>query len=243
MAWLRPGSFWMRTLPDFDSIRETELRKAAFTEWLSPQIESIHAAITADRERLLQLEAAGPENTAWIESGEWVRELSQQYRLELPEDGSSRGEWLREALLRVDEWPVALVLAQAALESGWGTSRYAREGNNLFGLRCFSPGCGLLPGNLRPGQTHRYQSFTCPLLGLRAYYATLNAHPAYSELRLLRATARASGAPLSARDLLPGLQPFAQNTDNYLGHLDRLLIENGWEPAAQDSPGISEATH
>ena len=233
----------MRTLPDFEGIEEPSARKSAFVDWLSPQVEAANVSIGRDRSHLAQFRQRLEEmSTAEAVADDRLLILGARYRLPLPEDPSAMTEWLDEMLLRVDRVPVPLALAQAALESGWGTSRLARLGNNLFGLRCFTPGCGLIPQDLQPGDRHRYQAFVCPSRGLAAYLLNLNSHPAYADLRAERGAIRAEGREPAALELIPTLTRYAEDPDLYLARLRSLVVDNGWEPEIPDPAEAPEAT-
>src|SRR5690606_19969249 len=101
-------------------------------------------------------------------------------------------------LLKVDIVPPSLALAQSIEESGWGTSYFARTGNALFGQRGWgSDTPGMAPAVQKAGDTFRVRAFPWVLDAVKAYVHNLNTHPAYAELRRLRAEAREKGSPPS----------------------------------------------
>jgi len=132
-----------------------------------------------------------------------------------------------ELLRRTDEIPVALVLAQAANESGWGTSRFAREGNSLFGQWTFRKSTsGLVPDSRSQDAAHRVRSFESIRASVRAYLRNLNVGHAYVELRKLRAAMRKRGEPLDPLILATGLKRYSQRGEAYVEEIKALILSN-----------------
>lgn len=121
--------------------------------------------------------------------------------------------------------PASVSLAQAALESGWGTSRLAREGNALFGERTWTE-AGLEPLRPLPGARHRARSFDGLLDAVRAYALNLNSHPAYDGFRRARAAARSAGGPPDGAALARHLTRYSELGAAYTGALRRLIRAN-----------------
>lgn len=117
-------------------------------------------------------------------------------------------------LARIDALPVSLVLAQAALESGWGLSRFARQGHAYFGERTFDPDApGMAP---KRATGFKVKSFINPALSVRSYMRTLNSHRAYHALRTRRATLRALGRAPSGADLAQYLESYSELGEGYV---------------------------
>ncbi len=127
---------------------------------------------------------------------------------------------------RVDVVPVALVLAQAANESAWGTSRFAREGNNYFGQWCFQAGCGLVPLHRKEGATHEVKVFASPQLSVRSYLWHLNTGSAYKALRAIRAQQRADGVQPDAESLAEGLILYSERGQAYVESIQKAIRHN-----------------
>ncbi len=108
--------------------------------------------------------------------------LSKRYQRPLPHTPT---QW-QTLYRRVNTLPPSLIMAQAALESGFGQARLARESHNYFGLWCYTPGCGIVPMKRNKNQHHAIKSFPSILAGMEAYLLNLNTHPAYRTLRQLR---------------------------------------------------------
>jgi Bax protein len=131
---------------------------------------------------------------------------------------------VRKKLLgRLDIIPPALALAQAAIESGWGTSRFAREGNSLFGQWTYVNSKGLEPNQRDEGATHFVASFPDLRASVRAYMRNLNTGNAYHEFRTARAATRAAGQPLQASKLAEHLHRYSQRGEDYVSEIRRLI--------------------
>ncbi|MFC1673417.1 glucosaminidase domain-containing protein [Pseudomonadota bacterium] len=129
--------------------------------------------------------------------------------------GASRSE----ALARVDIIPESLCLAQAAIESAWGTSRFARQGHAYFGERTYDPAVpGIAP---QRAKGFKVKSFASPAHSVRSFMRTLNTHRAYRFLRNQRAVLRAQGVRPSGEDLAPHLSAYSEIGQNYV---QRILI-------------------
>lgn len=127
---------------------------------------------------------------------------------------------------RIDTLPPSLVLAQAANESAWGTSRFAREGNNLFGEWTFQPGTGIVPEQRPAGATYEVRIFPSLYESVRSYMNNLNTHSAYAKLRDIRASLRHKGQSVSGRDLVHGLKRYSIRRDDYVAEIDSMIRQN-----------------
>lgn len=134
------------SLPDLRSY-EPDVRKEMFLDFLTPIAVSVNEALLVDR-RVVEAMASrldAGERLSWLDRMR-LGSLAERYAVDI--DGvDSDAEAIDVLLRRADVIPIGLILAQAAVESGWGTSRFAIEGNNLFGQRCYRTGCGLEPQN------------------------------------------------------------------------------------------------
>jgi Bax protein len=129
-------------------------------------------------------------------------------------------------LSRVDAVPPSLALAQAAIESGWGTSRFVREGNAPFGQWTTSDQQGIVPAGREEGNTHKVRSFDRLIDSVHAYLQNLNTHRAYREFRERRSAMRASARPLDGFGLVPGLSAYSEQKEQYLTLLRRVIEAN-----------------
>ena len=124
----------------------------------------------------------------------------------------------------MDEIPVSLALAQAAKETGWGTSRFAQEGNALFGQWTWS-GEGLKPKGADKDEGHKVMRFNVLQASVRAYQRNLNTHSSYREFRLARAKLRDAGKPLNSIILSEFLDEYAETGSQYVEVLKKLLVK------------------
>ena len=131
-----------------------------------------------------------------------------------------------EVLYKLDVIPAGLVLGQAAYESGYGTSRFAAEGNALFGQWTYG-GKGLVPEQQRKSLgDHRIAAFDWPFDSVRGYYINLSSHPAYEDFRRLRAELKAAGKPLSSLTLADGLIRYSERGQEYVDTLKGMIRVN-----------------
>lgn len=199
-------------------------RKKAFVQALLPHIRAQNDQISEWRERIKDAHESlrkGRELDA--KEQEWLYSVARRHRLPPPE--TLNADWTRRLLRRVDIIPADLALAQAAIESAWGKSRFARQGNNYFGQWCFEAGCGLVPRRRPEGATHEVQVFDSPEGSVETYMRNLNSHPAYTRLRHIRAELRRQGRPLTGEALAAGLDKYSALGDTY-GQRLRALIEH-----------------
>lgn len=131
-----------------------------------------------------------------------------------------------ELLIRVDIIPQELALVQAALESSWGSSYFAKAANNLFGQWCFKPGCGVVPRARRKGETHEVAKFKTLQLGIKSYMIFLNSHPAFSLLRKERASKRGHGKKPEALSMANGLKDYSARGDAYISEVKSMIRTN-----------------
>lgn len=218
-----PATDLAARMPDFFSYRAGWPRKQAFVDYLLPLIEAENRRIRDDREKVLCLQSLASLTSA---EQQWLDQLAARYRLP-PLAYSGKAPWAG-LLARVDVIPPSLALAQGANESAWGTSRFAREGNNLFGQWCFQTGCGLVPRRRPEGAVHEVAVFSSPQQSVRDYMRNLNSHPRYRLLRSLRA-AGGDGRPFaSGAELAKGLSGYSALGERYVRELQELIRHNHW---------------
>ncbi len=217
-------------LPDFKQWPAGPDRKRQFFGFMRPLLEAENARVLADRQRLRRM-AEHPADLGWLDRRR-LADLAKAYRIEDP--GLSDGALIDELLLRVDAVPVSLGLAQAAKESGWGTSRFAAEGFNLYGQRCFDPGCGMIPKARKRGLRHELVRFDSPAQGVASYLRNLNTHPHYAKLRQLRARLRKEGKPILGARLAEQLVTYSERGNAYIRDIKQMIRVNGLSRRAVD---------
>ena len=189
-----------------------------------PLVRHSNSAIRIDRAELIALRNQ-LENGLSLEPGQhkFVQALQRRYRFRQAGDDLQQIEAL---LLRVDVVPESLVLAQSANESGWGTSRFAREANNLFGIWCFRPGCGLKPVSRDAGLTHEVARYESVQDSVSAYIHTINTNPAYTNLRDIRAQSHQDEVHFSGLALAEGLLKYSARGMDYVREIQQLIRVN-----------------
>jgi Bax protein len=208
--------------PDFTSIDNIDERKQAFFGYFLPLIEQHNVEILSLRDELLRLEEQKDSLNGWQKRR--VERLASEYELEAF-SASEQHDW--DVLLRrVDIVPPSLALAQAANESAWGSSRFAREANNYFGHWCFADGCGLVPEDRRQGAQHQVAAFESPMESVQRYLFNLNSHEAYTQLRISRAQLRSAGEPVTGLKLVEDLGRYSERGDAYIEELQSMIRFN-----------------
>lgn len=216
--WLPLGA---SKAPDFTEFAAGDARKAAFFDFMAPLVEQENEAVLSSRERLLALQEAG--SPGWAER-RWLMLLAERYELDEfdPADATDRAQLIK----RVDAVPASIALAQAANESAWGTSRFARLGNNYFGQWCFVRGCGLVPEARNEGASHEVAAFDSARESVRRYMNNINTHNAYAELRTRRASLRSEGNDISGLALAPALIRYSERGQEYVNELQAMIRGN-----------------
>ncbi|HVK98689.1 MAG TPA: glucosaminidase domain-containing protein [Dongiaceae bacterium] len=201
--------------PDFSDIDSVPERKSIFFDYIQAYVEHNNQQLLLLREQLLA-DTLPPEE---------LLILADLYRVKVGEPAEMREKLLK----KVDALPLSLVLAQAALESAWGTSRFAAVGNNFFGQWCFVPGCGLVPDRRHQGLSHEVTVFETPQESVASYMRNLNSHPAYKYLRERRSELRARNEALNGCYLAQGLTQYSAKGSVYVEDLKQLIRTNRLE--------------
>jgi Bax protein len=229
--WLGAPDPGRRDVADLPERQGGAERKHLFFDFLRPVVRAENRRVQASRERLLALLEhldRGGEVGAW--DADWLARMARRYRVD-----ASAPRARAEALKRkIDRIPTSLALAQAALESAWGQSRFAREANNLFGEWCFTPGCGVVPKARPAGRTYEVAAFDGVGASVHSYIRNLNSHPAYAPLRRLRAQARSAGREPTGHALAGGLYNYAEIGMKYVGRIQSVIQRNDLDAAAPE---------
>ena len=211
--------------PDFVNIEDRKERKRVFINYINSKANPILHRIRKERTVLISLYLRH-------RSGEVLSDSEQQWVLRLAKlrkvnsfDSDTDIEW-DKLLIRTDTIPLSLLLAQAALESSWGTSRFAKQGNNYFGIWCFTPGCGIVPKKRTDGDSHEVEAYTDIDSAIEKYIHILNTGTAFEELRSLRYEQREKLLTPSGTFMLNGLKRYAENGGEYMRTLETLIRQN-----------------
>lgn len=205
-------------LPNFKKYREVSKKKRAFFDFLYPIIRQENQALLEIRWRLLR-------DIDWTlpQHAEWLIALGESYRVA---DGSSINETRLQLLEKVDVVPPSLVMAQAAKDSLWGTSRFAVAANNLYNHRCYSKGCGIVPKNRGSGSTYEMQKYVDVGGSVADYIHVLNSRPKHREFRRLRRVAREEARFVYGNELAFGLKSYSSRGDAYVAALQSAIRVN-----------------
>ena len=195
-------------------IENTKKRKELFIQIILPLIIKENNYIKLDRVRLFSILNKNKNTNA---EKNWLGKKFKQYGV-VNQD-------LSTLKIRMDEIPVSMAIAQAAKETGWGTSRFALEGNALFGQWTYS-GNGIKPLNTDSDETHKIMKFKILKASIRAYYRNLNTHSSYRNFRRLRAELRDNDEKLDSLILANYLDSYAQTGSDYTLILKKIIKQN-----------------
>ena len=184
-------------------------KKKLFLNAVVPIVKKENSEIKQNRSKLLTL--LKKENLT-SEEKEWLKSLMKKYKT----DDIATLVW------RVDIIPTSMVVAQAAIESGWGTSRFAREGNSLFGQRDYSGG-GLSPKGAKGFTVAKFDNIGD---SIESYMNNLNTHGAYKGLREIRKDMRKSGTDLNSLEMIPSLTKYSERGHSYVRDLSSIIKSN-----------------
>jgi len=206
---------YLTKLPkDLKTLGDTKKKRELFIKIVLPLILKENEKITEDRKKLFKILGKN-FNTA----GErvWLKRRFKEYKID--------DQDLSKLKMRMDIIPVSIGLAQAANESGWGTSRFALEGNALFGQWTWSKK-GISPKNKDPNKTHKVLQFQVLKASVKAYKNNLNTHRAYREFREARAKIREQNKQIIGLELTKYLKSYASIGEKYVSILDTIIQNN-----------------
>ena len=199
---------------EMKKIESTKKRKNLFIQIVLPLIIEENTKIRLDRKKLFAI--LNKNNNSKTEK-EWLSKKFKQYGVKSNDFSTLK--------IRMDEIPVSLAIAQAAKETGWGTSRFALKGNALFGQWTWS-GEGLKPKNADEGKDHKVMKFHSLQLSVRAYLRNLNTHSTYKNLRKARTELRNQNKPLDSLILSQYLDKYAETGSQYIVVLQKIIHQN-----------------
>ena len=206
---------YLTKLPrDIKTLGDTKTKRELFIKIILPLILDENQKITQDRKKLFKILSKNFNTT-----GEriWLKRRFKEYKIE--------DQDLSKLKMRMDVIPVSIALAQAANESGWGTSRFALEGNALFGQWTWSKK-GISPADKDPDKTHKVLQFQILKASVRAYKNNLNTHNAYKEFREERAKLREKNKEIIGSDLTEHLQRYSAIGEKYVSILEDIIEKN-----------------
>jgi len=199
---------------DLIEITNIQLKKETFIKIVLPLVVAENQKILADRIKLLRI--ISKKMTSEKEKL-WLRSKLKEYKVK---NGN-----ISELEKRMDIIPVSIALAQAAKESGWGTSRFALEGNAIFGQWTWS-GSGIEPLNRSNEKSHKILRFPILRASVKAYKNNLNTHKSYKQFREKRSKARNKNISVRGLSLIHTLDSYAQTGEEYTKILEQIINQN-----------------
>ena len=218
-------TFSKRLPAELLTIKHTPKKKDLFIKTLTPLILKSNETIQKDRERLKKIKQQNSTNQIINSVDEvWVLDLANQHRLDVA--SQSFPNLVDTLLFHHDIYPPALIMAQAIIESGWGTSRFSQEGNALFGLWVWGDEVGMLPRDRNEGDTHRIKAYKTLQASVDDYILNLNRHPAYSDLRQLRFQLKQANAKMTGENLAKKLNTYSEMGSDYVDYITTVMEHN-----------------
>jgi len=211
-------------LPDFAKIRDVKEKKRQFFNYIKPAIErennkllTLRKKVTTIKDLLLLEQAIEPNEDRLL------KQLNRKYKIK---NNYGQLSQVDQLLARIDVVPSSLILVQAANESAWGTSRFARIGLNFFGIWCYKKGCGMVPNGRNNDATHEVQSFKSVDHAVQRYLHNINTNNAYIVFRTIRSQLREQDQPLSPEILATGLLPYSERGAEYVLEITKMIRHN-----------------
>ena len=210
-------------LPKFSEFTDVKEKKHAFFNFIKPHVEAENKKILQQRANLeiarMMIEHSEPLSKK--QAGD-IKKILKSYGLPDTLDTIT----LSQALRRVDIIPKEMALMQAANESAWGTSRFARIGLNFFGQWSYKKGCGMVPRRRNSEAEHEVAAFKSVRAAVSSYFKNIDTHNAYKELRTIREDLRAQQKPILATKLTYGLMSYSERGEAYIEELNTMINQN-----------------
>ncbi|VAV86952.1 hypothetical protein MNBD_ALPHA02-317 [hydrothermal vent metagenome] len=224
-----PEVFFANLPRELPRIKNSKMKKELFFSVLLPPVLKVNEIIRADRNKLKKIilkitlgsKVSEPEYY-------WLTQKLVQYKVKVQDVGDFTrrlGDILEELLTRMNVIPPELALAQAAQESGWGTSRFAQQGNALYGQWTWGSGCGMVPAQRDEGKTHRMKCFKSIIEAVDSYMLNLNTHNAYRALRAARRAFR-DDQVMDVIPLVETLTSYSEEGPDYVEKIKNIIRIN-----------------
>ncbi len=209
------------SVPEFSGILTYDENIQSFFDFLSPIIKSENSYIMQDRIKLLKLIKKSEKGNLNNNDINWINDRARYYKLQNFSYKSQ--ENLSYLLIRIDVIPELMVMSQAAIESAYGTSGFAKKANNLFGMRTLSPNRGIIPKQHAKNTRIYVAKYDTINQSIQCYLRNLNTHQAYDSLRKMRKDFRKINEPLDAFKLVYGLKKYSTEGDIYVQKIRRTM--------------------
>ena len=206
---------YLSRLPrDLGKIKSTKEKKEVFIKIVLPLVLEENKKIMEDRIKLFKILSKQVNSMG---EKRWLKKKFKEYDV--------KNEDITELKLRIDTIPTSIAIAQAAKESGWGTSRFALEGNAMFGQWTWGKD-GIEPNQKTKGQSHKVLKFPILLSSVKAYQKNLNTHKSYTQFRVNRGKLRDKDKNISGLDLVSYLESYAATGKDYVETLKKIIQQN-----------------
>ena len=205
--------YFTRLPKDLNTIKSVKDKKETFLQILLPLVVAENKKIKEDREYLLKI----LKDNESVEGKKWLNKKYKAYKV------SDKN--ISELLKKIDIIPTSIALAQAAKESGWGTSRFALEGNAIYGQWTWN-GDGIEPLEKTKDQNHKILKFPLLRASVKAYINNLNTHAGYKNFRTKRSELRKQNKKLEGLELIHELENYAQTGKEYTRILEQIIKQN-----------------
>ncbi len=204
-----------QTIPDFEKITDVNILKRSFFNYLLPIIKVENKKLLTLRNKLKRWRN---QKTLFEAQQKELERLARIYK--------SKSD-INALLMHIDIIPSSLALAQAANESNWGRSRFAKNYHNFFGIWCFKKGCGVVPNSRNKSDTHEIATYDNPSKSVAHYMLTLNRHASYQNFRMIRTNLRKLNiSTLDGFMLTVGIRNYASIGTEYIKSLKQIIKYN-----------------
>ncbi|WEJ62536.1 glucosaminidase domain-containing protein [Thiomicrorhabdus lithotrophica] len=219
LAFCSPAVIANINLPDFTSYKDVKQKKRAFFNYMLPYVKKANQEILAERKAVAAMNIKKLNN----QQSNRLTSLLKKYRIN---DKQITKHTKKKLLKKIDVIPASLALAQAANESAWGTSRFAKKAHNFYGQWCFTKGCGLIPKQRSAGMSHEVKKFKSPYESIKGYMLNLNSHPAFISVRNYRAEQRKKHIKPQGVVLAKGLEKYSERKQEYIKEIIAMIRYN-----------------
>ena len=210
----------INSIPEGLNTLDPSRKKSLFFRIMLPLVKSENIRISMQRQYLIKILRNKQVSESDIKQ---LKTIADEYNIELKHGDNDS---YNELLSRVDIIPTSLVIAQAANESGWGTSRFALQGQALFGEWTYNSNSGIKPIAADDNSTHRVRSFPRLIDSVRSYMHNINTSDAYNELRKIRRESRENGIRPTGYDLSAGLLNYSEQGITYINAIRNIILHN-----------------
>jgi Bax protein len=214
---------------DLDKISDVKRKKELFVEMMLPNVLKVNNEILAERKEFLEVFNKIKKNQKITdEERNYIEEKAKKYKVKskfFPSNEQRYINLVEELDYRINYIPVSLAIAQAAIESGWGQSRFAKEGNSLFGQWSWD-GTGIIPKDREEGESYRVKTFKDIQSAVRSYALNLNSHLSYKQFRINRYLILQRQNFIYGKNLVPNMILYSQLREKYLGLLKSVINSN-----------------